>query len=241
VRKAGVILRKCFISGLVASTLTAFAVLTLVLAAERLPLEKFIEDYQTLIAAFIALFAAWWTIETMKQQMSGERQRHRELIQRKSMAARAQMPDALAELTAFARACFKFLKGDEEFPAYPLEAISVFKNSIEFIDTPSAEKIFEMVSFYQVHNSRLQSYRPVEGPYEYQDRMYDLIRLNYLFMRIFEYARNQTPAITDTIDETMRDNMLHSLRSLVGNEAYMMHPERYEDLKRIVEERHPSS
>ncbi len=197
-----------------------------------------VKDYQTLISSFIALAAAGWTINTMHHQIRADHQRHEELLQRKAWAARAQMPDALVGLIEFAETCFRYLSSEEaDFPTLPADAINVFKSSIEFLDNASAEKIFEMVSFYQVHNSRLEGHSHRDRPHGYNDRVYDLVLLNHYFLRTFEYARRETETIDD--GEPTRQDMLASLRSLVGHERYFVNRDAYADLERHIELMHP--
>jgi len=117
---------------------------------------EFLKDWQTLLSALIALGAAWWTVSTLKLQIAGEAGRYQESLLRKKLSARAQMPDALSALCQFSEQCMKALDGrNDELPPRAGAAIDVLKSAIQFIDDQAASKVFELVSFYQVHSARI--------------------------------------------------------------------------------------
>lgn len=62
---------------------------------------EWVYRWQTLVGAILALIVAVVTIFVMHGQRRDETDRHREAQRRKKLAARAQMPDALSELSAY--------------------------------------------------------------------------------------------------------------------------------------------
>ncbi|MER9493266.1 hypothetical protein [Mesorhizobium sp. M0006] len=205
-----------------------------------------LKDWQTLVTGIIALIAAWWTVRVIKTQIGlqkkeielGDERREADR-QRKSWAVRAQMPDALGELVVYASGCFKFLNGDEaDTPPVPSEAITVFKNSIEFIDNDTAAAIFELVSFFQVHNARLSGFKAGKRPSgttdRITDRMYDAVLLHTYASRLFEYARNEVKVVKD--GEPSLGEMVSSLKQIAG---LARQGERYAAILAIVSRRHP--
>lgn len=227
-----------YLSGLLLGTVGGYVLFLLIHPQGDQTWINAIEEWQTLVSALLALAAAWWTVKTIEKQIWDERERHSEIRTRKALSMRAHMPDALIALTNFTRRCFNYIQNaNEDFPEFCPEAIQIFKESIEFLDTQSSGMVYEMVSFYQVHNSRLTGYRDRGRPAsDYEDRILDIVRLNYLALRIFAYARNLEQSIPN--HAPTRDDLTHSLRSIIGTEEYMMNEERYENLRVIVERRY---
>ena len=158
-----------------------------------------VKKWQTLIAGLLALGAATLSVRTIKKQIQQDKDIHEETKKRKAFAARAYMPDAVSKLLEYSKECFSYLENPSHaLPCPPSDAITVFKNSIEFIDTDTAAAIFEMVVFYQVHNACLFSYEKEsieEKGDDYDQAIFDLILLTYHFCSIFEYARNEKEKI----------------------------------------------
>lgn len=195
-------------------------------------------DWQTLISATLALVAAWWTVRTIKQQITADRERHKDALKRKEFAARAQLPDALSILCRFTENCMRHHDGRiQQQPAPATEAIAELKAAIEFVDAQPAQKIFELVSFYQVHNARLFSdWRRRERP-ENAERLYDTALLRHYVDRLYKYARNEAQTVNDQPTE---ENLISALRVAVGLEHYMSNDERYEGVRDIIHRRHGS-
>lgn len=138
-----------------------------------------LKEWQTLVGAVLALAAAWWTVKAVERQIRQEKEHYKDALKRKEFAARAQLPDALSELCRFTEGCMKFHDGRETVqPIRPTDAIAVIKAGLEFIGTQPSEKAFELVSFYQVHNSRFFSRRRRRGLVG-ADRVYDTALLRY--------------------------------------------------------------
>jgi hypothetical protein len=198
-----------------------------------------VKDWQTLISALLALGAAWWTIQTIKGQISAEAQRHIQTSTRKALAARAQMPDALSQLCRFTEGCMSFLDGrNEGLPDKATDAINILKSTIEFIDTQPAGKVFELVSFYQVHNARLYSGREHRSP-EIADRMYDTALLRFYVDRLYDYARNETEVVAE--GESIPE-IVSALKQAVTLTEFVGNQQRYESaLRKIARHKIPRS
>ncbi|MBO6676007.1 MAG: hypothetical protein JJ908_13120 [Rhizobiales bacterium] len=154
----------------------------------------FVHRYQTLIGALIALGAAILTIRVMRDQARQDQRRHMAEVARKRKAARARMPDALSELTSYQHEVAEFLVGSKETVTSPDIAIQTLKGVIEFIDDEASARVFELVSFYQVHQARLSSGQP-EYQHERTQRMLDLARLRALTDSLYDYARERSDTI----------------------------------------------
>ncbi len=192
------------------------------------------QDWQTLIAALLALLAAWWTVRPLKQQIATDRERHSDTLKRKELSARAQMPDALSALCNFTEDCMKFHDGRRrELPTPATEAIAALKTAIEFVEPQPAQKIFELVSFYQVHNARLFSDRR-EGVEEVQ-RWYDTVRLRHYIDRLYEYARNESQIVEG---EQTAERLISSLRQTVGLEHCFENEDRYVAVRAMIDRLH---
>jgi len=129
----------------------------------------------------------------------------------------------------------RFLDGrDEGLPTKAVDAINALKSTIEFIDTQPAEKVFELVSLYQVHNARLYSGRDHRGP-ELAERMYDTARLRYYVERLYEYARNEAETVVE--GESRRD-LVSALKQAVTLQEYVSNQQRYAATMTIIARRH---
>jgi hypothetical protein len=194
---------------------------------------KLIQDWQTLFAALLALLAAWWTVQTIKQQITTESDRHKDAQKRKELSARAQIPDALSALCRFTESCMKYHDGrSQEVPVRATDAITTLKSAIEFVAPQPAEKLFELVSFYQVHNARLFSSLRHRGAPTNADRMFDTVVLRFYTDRMYAYARNEAETVSD---ELTRDRLLSSLKSVVTLFEYVGNEDRYAPVRRLIE------
>lgn len=92
---------------------------------------KTLSEWQTLIGAVLALVAALWTVHEMRKQTRGDETRHRNELLRKKLAARAQMPDALSEMSEYVRKSCEYLVSGVAKPTAPVGATSTLKAVIE--------------------------------------------------------------------------------------------------------------
>ncbi|MCH9000826.1 MAG: hypothetical protein IID48_21540 [Proteobacteria bacterium] len=174
-----------------------------------------------------------------KSQIDDEKSRHADAHHSKSWAARAGLPDALSALCKYSEGCAGYLMdadGFDQMPDAPIDAISVVKSCVEYVDSDSAEKLFELIVHYQIYNSRLSSYRITDNPAEKNERMYDTACLRALVNRLFEYARNKVRVVPDT--EVGRDDIASALRACVGVDEYYDHEAKYESVMDIIDREH---
>lgn len=193
-------------------------------------------DWQTLIAAAVALIAALWTIRVMNKQARDEQARHDDALYRKSLAARAQMPDALSSLSRFTEACVHWFDGGGTEPDRPDDAINALKNAIEYVDSSAAEPLFELIAFYQVHNSRLFSPHSLRVGPEAADRLFDTARLRCMIDRLFSYARNEVHKVSE-IKPTQKD-MKEALNLATPIGYASLYKERYDRVLELIAKRY---
>jgi hypothetical protein len=198
---------------------------------------EWLNKWQTLVSGILALIAGGGAVWAVLRQTREQRDQHAGMLERKRLSARAQMPEALSDLVGFVRECVQFVDGRRVgAPSKPNEAIEKLKVAIEFVDTQPAKAIFELVSFYQVHNSRLFSDQPrVGGDNADAQAYYDAAKLFFLTNRLYDYARNQA----ETVDDQMNpDVLLDELKGVVGIGYYFGNEERYAGaVEKIEQER----
>lgn len=197
----------------------------------------FILAWQTLIGSLLALGAALWTVWAMHYQSKSDDTRHQNDLTRKKMAARARMPDALSELSAYVRSAGKSLVAGENRPHPPVAALTTLKDVIEHIDTNQAEQTFELVSWYQVQHSRLMgSDKPKQV--ERDEMLYDLALLQTQINRLFDYARNEPEQKRP--EKPTRQEMAGSLKSAVTLQVWAMRHDDFKGVIEIIDRRHRS-
>ena len=193
--------------------------------------------WQTVVGAVIALVAARLTIGAMRQQMNQEADRHRDAQRRKQMAARAKMPDALSDLTAYVRGCGARLVGAAQvLPEEPVLAIITLKEGVEFIEDSAAKRTFELVSWYQVFRARMVQDVPSPGQAGFLERIYDAALLQAHINSLFDYARNKA----DKVDASKlsREEIENGLKNAFTLTHMIRYEELYEGVKEIIYRRH---
>jgi hypothetical protein len=192
---------------------------------------EILEKWQTLVTGIIALGAAWWTIRVIKEQIALQKaeinsneERHRDSLKSKLFSIRAHMPDALSELSGYARNCMLYLRDlQDSLPDRPFDSINTMKNSIEYVDGDTAASIFEMVTHYQVHNSRILSYSRDRRAYDFVEKFYDTTLLHAYIDKIFEYSRGESEGVTP--GSPSKKDMISSLRQAVGLAEFLENEE----------------
>ncbi|RBW58710.1 hypothetical protein [Ruegeria sp. A3M17] len=184
----------------------------------------FLKDWQTLVGALLALFAAMVTILVMLCQAASEKKRHRNQLSRKKMAARARMPDALSGISGYVREVGRFLTGQtDERPDAPTSSIETLKQVIEHIDDDASARSFELVSWYQVQRARMQGN---DNPQNDTGLLYDIVLLLAYVNSLFDYARNETQTVSN--ERFSRDEMMSArnntfdLKYILGHEGQFM-------------------
>ncbi len=195
----------------------------------------FILAWQTLIGSILALGAAFWTVRAMYDQARADETRHKNELDRRKMAARARMPDALSEMSAYVRAAGKSLVIAEERPRPPVAALTALKDAIEHIDTRQAEQTFQLVSWYQVQHARLIGSKNPKK-IERDELLYDLALLQTYINRLFDYARNETEQ--QRPDKPSTEEMIGALKNAVTVEVWAMKSDDFKGAIGIINQRH---
>lgn len=128
-----------------------------------------VERYQALIAGALALIGAvatvWAIVRQIKQVVASEADRR----QRTNYAARAMLPNPLAEVQHYAELSIAYLTArfppnyarvsgpiSGSMPAYPAGPVSQIRECIEFGEDPSRKLLADLISHLQLQNSRLR-------------------------------------------------------------------------------------
>ncbi|MBA1343972.1 hypothetical protein [Rhizobium sp. WYCCWR 11146] len=196
---------------------------------------KALSEWQTLIGAVLALGAALWTVREMRKQTRGDETRHTNELLRKKMAARAQMPDALSELSEYVRASCRYLVSGEAKPTVPIAGTSTLKEVIEHIDTKEAKKTFDLVSWYQVQHSRLMGSKSPKA-IETAEMLYDAALLQTKIDRLFDYARNEEEEVRP--EKPSQEEMISSLKIAVTVKVWAMKTDDFAAVIEIIKKRH---
>lgn len=196
-----------------------------------------ISEWQTLISAVLALGAALWTVREMRKQTRGDETRHENELLRKKLAARAQMPDALSEMSRYVRESCRYLVSGEDKPTAPVSATNTLKTVIEHIDTKEAEKTFDLVSWYQVQHAPIMASEKPKG-IEVADMLYDAALLQSKVNRLFDYARNEPEEVRPP--EPSQEEMIGSLKNAVSVQVWAMRNGDFSEVAEIIKRRHAS-
>lgn len=166
-----------------------------VINSVRLPKENsggWFYEYQTLISGLIAVLGAVGTIVTMYSH-------HKSSMNIKLISARVHMRDALSIMCKYAEGCFDYISGLIEIPPEkPEHAMNVFKDNIGYLDKKTARTIDRLTFFYQIYNSRLETFSEENQPSNTTmlDRLYEWVHFQCMLNQIFEYARGEVNQIS---------------------------------------------
>lgn len=195
---------------------------------------EILKEWQTLIAALIALYAAHRTIGAMRSQVAAESARHAELMKRKEMAARAQMPDALSEIGTYVENMGEYLCGGiQQLPGAPTVAVSTLKQVIEHIEDSASARTFELVSLFQVHRARTTDQL---GNWLDHETRYDLVLLQAHVNSLFDYARNESE--TGPSGDLCRVDMNNALNNAFPLQYVVRNAGEFDDVQKIIDRRH---
>lgn len=195
------------------------------------------KDQGSIIGALITLLAVWiaWLIH--KRQIKHLTNEKKESLYRKTLSCRAKMPQALSKLVDYTKECYSYVEAihrrgeNVNIPIQPADALFTFTESIEFIDNDAAQSAFELVSFCQVIDARLRNHN---YPSWRGNRIVDIVRLDWLVTRLFDYARNESQSV-DLIPLD-RKRAHQSLRHIMGEDVYR-EADKYNELIAIIDER----
>ncbi|QRM44615.1 hypothetical protein [Rhizobium sp. BG4] len=195
-----------------------------------------LKEWQTLVGSVIAVLAALATIWMMWLQSRQEGERHKKGLERKKLASRARMPDALSEMSAYARTVGRALMDNSKFPAAPAAAMQTLKEIIEHIDDNEAEKTFELVSWYQVQHARLTNGNKKYHGVELDDLLYDAALLQAHINRLFDYARNEEQSTP--VRKATRSEMIDALKNIVTIASWAGEKDQMAGVITLIERRH---
>ncbi len=175
----------------------------------EMEISDFIGKWQTLIAGFLALIGGVITTATLIHHHNFDKQRYREEREKTKLYKQSLLPDALSELLSYSKKCFVYLhKRQDSLPKKPEKAIATLKENIEYSDSITAKNLFEIVSFYQVHNERLSQIRLSQvitnsGRNEEakMQMVYDATLLFHYFTALFDYARDEKVSVENIIPD----------------------------------------
>lgn len=185
-------------------------------------------EWQTLVAGLIALIGALITTAVLIQQHSYDKKKHKEEKEKTEFYMRSLIPDALSDLISYSEKCFQYVLDEKILPEKPNAAIEILKQNIKYSDVRTPENLFKIVSFYQVHNSRIDSYKQNLASNKKENIFYDICLLNHYFNSLFSYARNEKASVKTIFPD--EKEMIYSVKSLIGRDRYYNNPAEYEDV-----------
>lgn len=204
-------------------------------------------EWQTIIAALVALAAARWTVVLIRRQIKLQEDQHQREDERYedrqksiSLASRAELPDALSHLTEYVGRCADFVLGDDgeqDLPSPPVDSIGSMQRAIGNVDPESAKMLYDLVVFYQIYNSRLASFASNRRQTRQKGILYDTGYLQFLIDRLYEYARNEVEEISDR--EATADLVRSGLRIAVGLKRFAREQDRLSEAFEEIKRRHP--
>lgn len=187
-----------------------------------------LKDWQTLNAAFIALFAS--VIALYATQYNVIKQKERDFI-----ASKAFLPEALSELTEYLESSSKLLLEaykresdqadtcktplEEELPTLPKKYRVTFRECIHSGEYEISEYLSEILRDLQIHNSRMvNTYQEfsdlrtfIRSPSNKISEIYELAKIYSRIGRLYPFARNEERLDNSSIK---RDEMINTFSNL---------------------------
>jgi hypothetical protein len=170
-------------------------------------LEFWLNRYQTLIGALVAVFAAFVGWSAVRSQMRQTERIEEEKLKRSNLAARGTMPLALNAISEYAEECIRIFEAHRVarsrsassapppsgLPAFPESAIEPLRRTVEFSAYEQARRITDLLATAQVFLARTRDGSWAAHPSsQLQDRMLDAVDLYSRASFLFEYARSGT-------------------------------------------------
>lgn len=208
---------------------TAILIIVIAFISNGYVIPKWIETYQTLISALLALIAAGATVQYLSKQISQTERHNSDSRRRKFEAARTVLPLALSELCDYAGNSMEFAltarraiaAGDRleaAKPNLPSDVVATLESLVEHSEPDIAGAVRALVSEIQVHHARLrglpsspETHRPAGGvtlhyPEQLDTAIFDAAHLYGHATNFFEYARYKTdvPPSTPSDSEVMK-------------------------------------
>ncbi len=206
-----------------------------------------IKEWQTLIAGLLALISAVATIITLIWNHSSDKKRH---IEEKEKAAekeeritrytRSLLLNAAGTLYGYSKKCFAYVDNKEEnLPKKPDEAIAILQENIKYSDSVTSKNIFDIVSFYQKHNARLEGYKENTSVNKKEHIFHDVIILLYYFSSLYPYARDEKKSIENLFPNI--EDIKKIFINVVGLDQFLddfhQGPKKYEKIFIQIEKR----
>jgi hypothetical protein len=188
---------------------------------------ELLQEWQTLVAGLMALFAAFCTIFVLKWQHAEERKRN-------AFYMRSKISDALCDLILYSEQCFKYIYDETDLPSKSNEAIEILKENIKYSDSRTSKNLSKIVSFYQVHNSRIDSYEENKASNKKKNMLYDIAMLYHYSNSLFSYARNEAKSVKKIFPSDTE--MTYAVKSMIGRERYYNHSTEYDKIFTQVED-----
>jgi hypothetical protein len=170
-------------------------------------LEFWLNRYQTLIGALVAIFAAFVGWSAVRSQMRQTQGIEDEKLKRSNLAARSTMPLALNAIGEYAEECIRIFEAHRvakgrstgsaspppSLPVFPESAIEPLRRAVEFSAHEQARRITDLLATAQVFLARTRDGRWARHPSaELQQSMLDATDLYVRASLLFEYAREGT-------------------------------------------------
>jgi hypothetical protein len=187
---------------------------------------KQVSEWQTLIAGFLALVGAGWTVRGLRAQIRQTEQLGEDRRRREDLAARAVLPLALSDMSRYARDCIQLLSkyvtggrpivpADLEWPQASSESIATFRDCARFADPRVATQIHDLLSTLQVQQARLRSLIvKSRGKQMSLDKGVDAIinaaEVHAKNNDLFEYARDDDAVHSSTTVSQLRTALRNS-------------------------------
>lgn len=129
-------------------------------------------DYQSLVAALIALAGAWWGVSAIHRQIRQAEQTEQARLESKRAAARAVLPIALSATCDYAEDCVRMLQmllekcenqalhegvHIDRLPNIPSDAFGTMKEMIEYARSHERDVLSALLETIQVQRSRISS------------------------------------------------------------------------------------
>lgn len=144
-------------------------------------------EYQTFLSgvfasiiAAISIYVAWY--------------KYREDHKRKLFAARAMLPTALNDIHEYGEKCFKAVRDDSEDdkPIRNQKAMDIIHICIEYVNPKTAETLFDLLIYHQVHDARLNGYFTDNSAINSKSQqLHTSLLLVYKADQLFSFARNE--------------------------------------------------
>lgn len=194
----------------------------------------FLESWQTLLAGLVAFLGALITTIVLIFQHSFNKKKYREERQAIEFYMRSLLSDALSELIKYSENCFRYIYDETDQPNSPNDAISILKENIKYSRIKTSKNLFKIVSFYQVHNSRLDSYQENIAMNKKEQMFYDIAKLHYYFNSVFAYARNEEKQLLRVFPNKLE--MERQTRHLIGTKRVYVNEIEFNSIFSTIEE-----